>query len=791
MASGEVQRKKRLSISVRGTVQGVGFRPFVFSCASRLGLSGFVRNDTSGVRIEVEGETEKIEEFMAELRQNPPGLAKIDELTFSEKPPAGYAVFEIVKSTKEGAGFIPVMPDAAMCEKCLAEMMDPHDRRFHYPFINCTCCGPRFSIMKDIPYDRENTSMREFAMCDECRREYESPRDRRFHAQPVACTRCGPAVFFVTGDKKLWNRHDCTKALTAGETGLEGRRKEVMVRQSAEASDREISKAGELLRKGGILAVRGLGGFHLAVNALDDNAVAKLRQRKLRQGKPFAVMTKDVDEVKKYCLINPQEEKILRSQRRPIVLLKKRNDTLGEGISEGVSPGLDTVGVMLPYTPLHHLLMKSVDFPLVMTSGNVSEEPICRENSEAVERLGKIADGFLMHNREIVNRIDDSVCFFAAEKERLIRRARGYAPAPFILKNRSKPLIACGAFYKNTFCLVRDEYAFLSQHIGDLDNDRTFEYYADQVERYRNLFKVNPVFAAKDMHPGYLSGAYADGLGVPVLAVQHHHAHIASVMAEYGAEEVLGIAYDGTGLGTDGRIWGAEFILANYRGFRRVGHLKYVPLPGAEAAVKNPFRSALGHIFPHFEDFREFVGRFEAGLVELIARQIQRRFNCPEASSMGRLFDAASSLIGIRDEASYEGQAAAEMEAAIRPDGGFYEYQVADEGVCFVVDAYPALKAAYCDFTGGIDRGIVAARFHNTVVKFTVDVAKRIRERWGVDRVALAGGCFQNRYLLEKVNQELLNEGFEVLIPSSVPVNDGGLSLGQAVIAAEYFSDKA
>lgn len=789
-------QKKRKIITIRGIVQGVGFRPFIFSHAQKYNLKGFVANDTSGVHIDVEGSEESIEAFIGKIAGAPPPLARIDDIKVEEKNLMGYKDFEIRDSAAQGMGFIPVSPDMATCEDCLKEMFEPADRRYRYPFINCTNCGPRFSIIEDIPYDRPRTSMKDFPMCRQCENEYKDPRDRRFHAQPVACPVCGPEVFFV-------------------EDGLERKDSEVNFTPSVE---KQIDLAASVLKRGGILAIKGLGGFHLAVNALDDTAVRRLRQRKFRYGKPLAVMMKDIEEVKKYCVVDRREEEILKSQRSPILLLKKKaffretehrqsilmdpesfgprslkeedeeEDKDGLRLAESVAPGLDTVGVMLPYTPLHHLLMRKVTFPLVMTSGNVSDEPICRDNDEAIERLKNIADGFLVHNRRIVNRIDDSVAFYAAGKERLVRRARGYAPEPVILEEKAKPLIACGSFYKNTFCLARDEYAFVSHHIGDLDNEKAFQHYTEQVERYKKLFRVNPLFAVRDLHPGYLSSQFAESLGLPVLSVQHHHAHIASVMVEYGLKEkVLGIVYDGTGLGADGHIWGAEFLLADFKGFKRVGHLKYVPIPGGDAAVKNPFRTALGFIYPFYEDFREFAGKFDKKTVDVIRFQIQKGINSPLASSMGRLFDAASSLIGLCHTASYEGQAAMELEAVIRPDDGFYEYEISNDGPAFIIDAFKILKSMYNEFIKGTDRGIIAARFHNTVVKFTAELAVRLRDIYSINRIVLSGGCFQNRYLVEKLNDELLRSGFEVFIPSRMPANDGGLSLGQAAIGVEYF----
>lgn len=840
--------KIRRIITVRGIVQGVGFRPFIFTLAKKYSLRGMVFNNTSGVHIDVEGCEKNIDGFMRELADNPPPLAKIDDIRSKNVSPAGYTDFKIKISEHKGAGFIPVSPDIAVCEECLREMVDPRDMRYHYPFINCTNCGPRFSIIEDIPYDRDKTSMKAFPMCKRCEGEYKDPGNRRFHAQPVACPECGPEVMFVENMKIKPTSY--FKALA---NIKEPPHPHESLDPKTKKSDRELEKAASLLESGGILAIKGLGGFHLAVNALDDRAVERLRRRKLRYGKPLAVMMKNIEEVKKYCTISSEEEKLLQSPQCPIVILKrgvnfnlsydKENRKItsvsnlfkeNKGkLADNISSGLNTVGVMLPYTPLHHLLMSKLSFPLVMTSGNKSDEPICKENDEALKGLSNIADGFLLHNRPIVNRIDDSVAFFAAGKPRLVRRARGYAPEPIILKKKAKPLIACGSFYKNTFCLARDEYAFLSQHIGDLDNQEAFDYYKEQVEKYKKLFRIEPRYVAHDLHPGYLSTQFAKSLGLPALAVQHHHAHIASAMAECGIEErVLGISYDGTGLGTDGHIWGSEFMIADLKGFKRVGHLKYAPLPGADAAVKNPFRTVLGYICACPEDFKEFTAGLDKKTVEIIMKQIEKGINSPLASSMGRLFDAAAALLGFCGSVSYEGQAAMELEAimgchgthgrsrpiginAPRPDfdasmadsnsgmdntfeknsrgsfigkGEFYEYDIKKCRGEYIIDPLKVLKALFEEYLRGVEKSLISARFHNTVVRFTVDTAARIRRDHGINRVVLSGGCFQNRYLLDHLNDELTALGFEVYIPSKVPVNDGGIALGQAAIASEYFS---
>lgn len=758
--------QKRVIITVSGIVQGVGFRPFVFHCATKNHLKGLVYNNTSGVLIDVEGEEGDIRQFEKDLLTNPPPLAVIDAVDVKEQPLAGYQQFTIKHSLGDGRGFIPVSPDMATCPDCLREMNDPKDIRFHYPFINCTNCGPRFSIIEDIPYDRPKTSMRVFPMCRQCEKEYTDPRNRRFHAQPVACPECGPGIAFIyKGVQHITARYVSSPADV----------------------DEVLGKATALLKNGGVLALKGLGGFHLAVNAKDAEAVKRLRERKHRYAKPLALMMKDMDQVKSYCSVTPEEMSLLSGARHPIVILK----ALPGRLPDVLSPGLNTLGVMLPYTPLHHLIMDKVEFPLVMTSGNVSEEPICRENDEALVALENIADGFLIHNRSIVNRIDDTVCFYAAQGERMVRRARGYAPEPVRLVKSAPPLIACGAFYKNTFCLAQGEYAFLSQHIGDLDEGKTFEYYKEQIHRYESLFRVNPHYAVRDLHPEYMSTLFAESLGLPVLGVQHHHAHIASVIAEYSLQDrVLGVAYDGTGLGTDGRIWGGEFLVADCQSFERVGHIKYVPLPGGDLAVKQPFRSALGFIYPNLDFFKNFIGRFDKKMINIVLTQIEKTINSPLTSSMGRLFDAASSLLNIRDTVSFEGQAAMELEAALKEDDGYYNYSIVKQGTCHIIDVENTLRDMYMEFSKGIDRGIIASRFHNTIVRFTTEMLQIMRDTYRINRVVLSGGCFQNRYLLEKLNSKLTSCGFEVFIPRRIPINDGGISLGQAVIAIEKFACK-
>ncbi len=742
----------RKYIAIHGIVQGVGFRPFVYNAAARHGVKGYVINTANGVFIDAEAGEQAIRDFVGEIRTDPPELSDISRIEIEERPELGYKDFEIRMSRDEG-GFIPVSPDMATCDDCLAELFDKNDRRYRYPFINCTNCGPRYTIIKDIPYDRPLTTMGKFKMCGSCEREYRDPADRRFHAQPDACPDCGPQLIWKGGDTLY------------GEQALE--------------------KCEEYIRQGKIVAVKGIGGFHLACDAGSDEAVLALRERKRRYGKPFAIMVKDIDAARKLTFMDEGEEKLLKSRRRPIVLLKKREGPL----APSVSPMLDTVGVMLPYTPLHHLLLRDLDMPLVMTSGNVSDEPIASDNGEAEERLAGIADGFLMHDRDIYACIDDSV-FMYEGGEVPVRRARGYAPMPVGADafKGCREILAVGGQDKVTACFLKEGYFFLTQHIGDLDNPKAYGYFEDTIERYERLFRISPEVVACDMHPGYMSTDYADRMeDVTHVAVQHHHAHIASCMAENGIEDrVLGIAYDGTGYGEDGKIWGAEFLSADLAGYDRLAHLKYIPMAGGSLAIKKIYRIALSYMFAADDVFKDFADAIDPKEYEAIKWQWDRKLNCPEVSSMGRLFDAVAAVTGLRRQAGYEGQAAAELEAAARPGSTLetYDYAIYHEDGMDIIDPSPILKEAYMDAESGTDMGIISAKFHNTVADFTVKEAKRLRERTGINRAALSGGVFQNRILLREIRSGLTDAGFEVYTHHRVPPNDGGISLGQAAIAA-------
>ncbi|MGQ9584930.1 MAG: carbamoyltransferase HypF [Anaerolineae bacterium] len=787
-------------ITLRGVVQGVGFRPFVFNLAERLGVAGWVLNDSSGVEIEAEGLPEAVSAFVTALQAEAPPRARIEALEVQDLAPRGYERFAIRGSQRQEGRYQLVSPDIATCSDCLRELLDPADRRYRYPFTNCTNCGPRFTIIQDIPYDRPNTTMQPFQMCRDCQREYDDPRNRRFHAQPNACPICGPQLELVRCPSML---SEVWEARGQGDV---------------------VSQAANLLRRGAIVALKGLGGFHLACDATNAHAVQTLRVRKGRPHKPFAVMMAALEEVRRHCRVSPEEEALLASPECPIVLLPWR---AGSDVVPAVAPGYRNLGVMLPYTPLHHILLRDVGRPLVMTSGNLSEEPIAAENEEALERLGHLADAFVLHNREIYARYDDSVWFVPGSEvtgqqvsdcssprpsfthpsltaPQPIRRARGYAPFPVKLPFQARQVLACGAEIKNTFCLTRDEYAFVSQHIGDMENLETLEHFEATVRLYEHLFRIQPEAVAYDRHPDYLATRYAlDRMeaGNPSLsvAVQHHHAHIAACLADnsWGVDEgpVIGVALDGTGYGDDGHIWGGEWLVADYREYRRAAHLEYLPLPGGDAAIRNPWRIAAAYTHALLGEFPDFVVPQDVDAHEghLLRQQLARRLNCPLTSSMGRLFDAISGLLGVCTQTTYEAQAAIELEMAAEGWGGHtskgaYPFRLEAQVGCWEVRLQELLRAIMADVQAGAPVGEVAWRFHQTVAQMTVEVCQQIAGETGLRVVALSGGCFQNRLLLRLTVPALERAGFRVLLHRQVPCNDGGLSLGQAAIANQQMA---
>ncbi|MGA7677650.1 MAG: carbamoyltransferase HypF [Dehalococcoidia bacterium] len=749
-------------ISARGVVQGVGFRPFVYQLATKYDLKGWVCNTSEDVKIEVQGESKDLKHFLSELQDNTPPLASIEHITVTYHPPADYTSFEIRHSIAEEGKYQLVSPDIATCPACLREIFSPEDRRYHYPFTNCTNCGPRFTIIEDIPYDRPKTTMRSFIMCPDCQAEYDNPLDRRFHAQPNACPKCGPRLEL-----------------------LDARGNHV------ETSD-VIAAASQLLKNGKILAIKGLGGFLLACDATSEKAIQLLRQRKRRPFKPLAIMVADMEEARRHCYVSEAEEKLLTSAQSPIVLMWWKPEST---VCQSVAPNLKYLGVMLPYTPLHHILLREVGLPLVMTSGNISEEPIAKDNDETIRRLSGIADYFLVHNRDIYARYDDSVTVIERGEVQLTRRARSYAPYPIHLSFTAKQVLGCGAEEKNTFCLTKDSYAFISQHIGDMENLETLEHFQNTLALYKKLFRIEPEIIAYDLHPEYLPTKYALELGsqfshLKLVPVQHHHAHIVSCMVDNNVENpVIGVALDGTGYGSDGRIWGGEFLVADYKAFQRMGHLEYLPLPGGAAAIKRPYRTAVGYLLKLLgEDSISpklaFLKQVDAVEIELIKRQIQTGLNSPLNSSLGRLFDAVSALIGVRGEIDYEGQAAVELEM-IAYDAGddSYPYSITEHDGTNIIQLKELLSAIVKDLYQGVSKATISARFHNTVAQMICEMCQLIARKTAINQVALSGGVSQNRLLLRKVVPLLEAASFSVLTHKQVPCNDGGISLGQAVIA--------
>jgi len=743
-------------ISVQGVVQGVGFRPFIFRLAHEYNLAGWVLNTSSGVEIEVEGIGESISRFLDRLVNDAPPLAHIEGVQVTRANPAGYVSFEIRESLQD-AGYQLISPDIATCHECAAEIFLPRDRRYRYPFTNCTNCGPRFTIIADIPYDRPNTTMSKFQMCEACSKEYEDPLNRRFHAQPNACPVCGPRVWL---ENAAGEKVDCNDVIT---------------------------EAARLLATGAILAIKGLGGVHLACDAYDEKAVDSLRKRKGRPDKPLAVMVRDLDEVRRECFCDEEEEALLSSPHAPIVLLIQREESR---IARNVAPGNNYLGAMLAYTPLHLLLLADFARPLVMTSGNITEEPIAKDNEEAKQRLKGLADFFLLHDRDIHSRYDDSVYIVTENKPQSIRRARSYAPFPITLPFGSTPLLAVGAQEKNSFCLTRDQYAFVSQHIGDLDNIETLEHFAATIELYKKLFRIKPELITHDLHPDYLSTRYALEMKgeIPIVGVQHHHAHIASCMADNGiTEPVIGVAFDGSGFGLDGTVWGGEFIIARLDGFERVARIEPLPMPGGELAIKKPYRLAIAYLYhllgsiPDLPFARE-VSEEEKGI---IIQQLEKGINTPLTSSCGRLFDAVSALLNVREAITFEGQAAIELEMLSRQEGDVqsYAYGLAEHDGMQEVRVGQLLEEVLNDVRSGVPVHEIGLRFHETIAHVIKDVSARVAAETGISRVALSGGCFQNRLLLRRALPLLREAGLEVLLHSQVPCNDGGISLGQAAIA--------
>src|SRR5579885_2526484 len=767
-------KRKRKRMQIHGTVQGVGFRPFVYQLAQRLHLAGFVLNTTDGVLIEAEGTDAALAAFLHDLVNNPPPLAEVAGVSVNEvnvQEETGFVIRDSVEQEFEG---VLVSPDVATCDDCRREVLDPANRRYGYPFTNCTNCGPRYSIIEAVPYDRPRTTMRDFHMCADCQTEYDDPANRRFHAQPNACPNCGPRLTLV-------ERNGAAITVPASDPGKQTNDLDVI---------REVRRR---LREGEIVAIKGLGGFHLACDAENDEAVFRLRNGKRRSDKPFALMAADLRAVESFCHVSDEDREVLLNARHPIVILPRRP---GSRISPAVAPGNNTLGVMLPYTPLHTLLfidsteMPSVFTALVMTSGNLSEEPIVTSNEEALLRLGKVADAFLLHDRRIHMRVDDSVVRVAQGKPRVLRRARGYVPAVVNLARPAAEILAYGPELKNTFCLTRGRQAVLSQHIGDMENYETLLFFEETLANLKTLFRIEPRAIACDLHPGYLSTHYAlEQVGLPKLSVQHHHAHIASCMAENGLDgKVIGVAFDGTGYGTDGKIWGGEFLVADFDKFERRAHLKYIPLAGGDAAVRLTWRAALGYLTDTFGAasppaslplWEQVPEKKTNALRALLARGA----GTVRTSSCGRLFDAVASIIGLRQEANFEAQAAIELET-ISEDGwdGSYPFEI-ENSEPWQIDLRPTISAIVADLGRECSLARIAAAFHSTVAAIIVEVCRRLRALEGLNQVCLSGGTFQNMRLLERAARGLRKQGFELFLHARVPANDGGIALGQVVVA--------
>ena len=757
---------ERRHLVVQGIVQGVGFRPFVYRLARELGLAGWVRNVGSSVEIEVEGDVDALDRFIVRLDRDAPPLARVQQISVDARELMGDGAFVIAESEESEDASVLVSPDIATCRECLAELFDPGDRRYRYPFINCTNCGPRFTIIKGVPYDRPLTTMAGFPMCARCQAEYDDPADRRFHAQPNACPDCGPSVSLVD--------------VAGRPVALGG------------AID-PVAAAAAALRAGSIVAIKGIGGFHLACLADDEAVVKRLRGRKNREARPFALMARDLEAARGLVELDAEEERVLTGPERPIVLARRRP---GAPVADAVAPGLRELGVMLPYSPLHHILVADVGAPLVMTSGNRSDEPIAYRNDEAVERLAGIADLFLLHDRPIEVRVDDSVVRVVTIGRRrrllVLRRSRGYVPTPVELPVPTpRPLLACGGQLKNTFCIAAGSRAWLGQHIGDLENYEALVSFRAGIDHFERLFGVTPEIVVHDLHPDYLSTGYAlDRTELTPIGVQHHHAHLAACLAEHSETgPVIGAIFDGTGYGSDGTVWGGEILFGDLEGFRRIGHLWPVRMPGGEAAVREPWRMACAWLAESLHERPPLpawlAGRVDAERWDAVARLVHRALASPVTTSVGRFFDAVAALCGLGVRVSYEGQAAITLEAVADPrEEASYPIPLVDEAAGLVMDGREAVRAIVADLARDTPPGIISARFHNGVAAATARVCMTAAERHGVDRIVLSGGVFQNVLLLERTAARLVDARLRVLVPERIPPNDGGIALGQAAIAA-------
>ncbi len=784
-------QENAFNIKVYGLVQGVGFRPFIYNLAIGLQLSGWALNRNDCVQIRIQGKQDLLEEFVQNLQKKAPPLSRIETIVTESVNLENFTDFKILDSQSSSAEITRVSPDVAVCQECLEDMKQ-QTNRINYPFINCTNCGPRFSIIEDLPYDRSRTTMKPFTMCRQCQHEYEDITNRRFHAQPNACRICGPEY----------------ELLYQG--------------QSIKGIENILKTICQLIEDGQIVAIKGVGGFHLACDATTEEAVAKLRSRKHREGKPFAVMFESLEKIRRYAEVSDREEELLLSEKRPIVLLKKiqllpappqggntlqsppqrgiedihTRETLnpplrGEGgcktLAPSVTRGLSTLGIMLPYTPFHSLLFERLAIDaIVLTSGNLSDEPIVINNEEAVETLSQVADALLVYNRDIHNRSDDSVAMVVNDKARLLRRSRGWTPEPVTLQFDVEGIVAAGAELKNCFCVGKGKQVILSQHIGDLKNLETYEFYQEAFDRFKRLFRVKPELIACDLHPDYLSTRFAKESGLQTTPIQHHHAHIASCMAEYGLDEqVIGISFDGTGLGDDHNIWGGEFLTCDLKEHQRFSHFEYVSMPGGDKATEEPWRMGISYLYKVFgreclKSDLPFLNQMDRGKIELLLSAIDKEINCPQTSSVGRLFDAVAAITNLVTVSSFEAEAPIRLEAIIQKTDERYSYHVKEN---IIVDNL--IEEIVNDAKRKCPNNIIAAKFHNTIVAIIVDLAEKMRAETGINKVVLSGGVFQNRYLLEKSEDLLAEKNFTVYSNIRVPANDGGICLGQIAIAAK------
>lgn len=749
----------RVKIIIHGAVQGVGFRPFVYRLATELGIKGWIINSSQGVFIDAESNDKTINNFLTRLKTDKPKNSYIQSFEYSFLDPAGFKNFEIKESSESGAKTALVLPDISTCDDCLEEIFDPANRRYLYPFTNCTNCGPRYSIIQSLPYDRANTTMFEFEMCSECYAEYTDPMNRRFHAEPIACPKCGPHVELLDWQGEvLASKHNA------------------------------ISIASELVLKGMIIALKGIGGYQLIADARNSEAVKTLRTRKHRNEKPFALMFPSFDDVKHECEISEDEERLLCSVESPIVLLKKKNGT-GSDLSDECAKGNPYLGVMLPYSPLHHILLRKINIPVIATSGNISEEPICYDEQSALDKLNGIADYFLVHNRKILRHVDDSITRIISGREMIIRRARGYAPLPVEIEGLKEPVFAAGAHLKNTVALNKGSNVFISQHIGDLENIESITAFKNVVSDLESFYEISPGINVCDLHPDYISTRHAKELEGNMLQVQHHWAHILSCMAENNIEgDVLGVAWDGTGFGTDGTIWGGEFLIPDGKSFKRIAHLKTFRLPGGEKAIHEIWRTGFSLLYEVFGDSAHQHIEYNKKEINFIEQMLRKNINSPVTSSMGRLFDGIASILNIRQAANFEAQGAMDLEfialppapAHMQRNESFYKFNIEEINGVSVINWHVMLKEIVADLMKKKSINLISAKFHNTLTEMILKIAQKT----GIEKIVLSGGCFQNKFLIEKAISKLQGSGYKVYRHQRVPTNDGGISLGQIKYAA-------